>query len=180
MQKVWAMFWLLVMASFGASAVVLIKTQNDINRFISHLYSYSADTFEMGEFDGKYQPLKSCLLYKLVVTDALIKKAKSSPGCEPLLIRYPSLGPEDLSLPGALPRPRIGIPKVDGEKASVDVVVAGGKSIFYLIHTSDGWRIENAATYEKWPPTLDGKCPPFFYLVPPTADQRKLEPKECR
>jgi len=58
-----------------------------------------------------------------------------------------------------------------------------GRTLYFLIKTSEGWRIENADAYEMWPPAKGSsltECPPHTYLTTPTADQKKREPAGCR
>jgi hypothetical protein len=179
----WMVAVLYTLVSSVLFAAPLTEDQKDVTSFISKIYSLSAESFEYAEFNGKYLPAKRCELYRQFFTSNLIRKKTDSIGCETNYVRYPSLGSEDLAGPYALtplPKPKISVPIINGDKAQVEAIVkrskfvnVGSRSVYFLTKTQVGWRIENALTYAEWPanpdPNADCKC---NLLANPTAWQK--------
>ena len=173
--------WLLLVLTNAACAAVLTPEQKEVFVFMQKMYSYSADTFEFGEFGGNYLPKKQCMLMQEFFLESLLDKPQNNKSCN-LGIRYPGAGSEELrynSKPGQMPKPNLSTPKVEGDKATISVSTKDyGKVQFFLTKTDKGWRIENAL-YDEWPPINDGKCRSEF-LRPPSAWQKKEAPLLCQ
>jgi hypothetical protein len=194
MKKMLSVFVLLWVLALDVVAAPLTAEQNEVTQFIVKLYSHNGSMFEMGRFNGNYNPKKHCEFLKEFLEKNLME-SNGSAGCESYNMRYPSLSSEDLSGPWSLdplPRPKISTPIIDGDRASVEVMYKlqssasgaySGRTLYFLIKTSEGWRIENADAYEAWPPVKGSsltECPPHEYLTTPTGDQKKREPTGCR
>jgi hypothetical protein len=80
------------------------------------MYSYSAGTFEYGEFQGKYEPERQCLLMEEFFLKKFISRPDKIRSCKigtDTYIRYPGAGSEDLSeniKKGQMPKPKLSIP----------------------------------------------------------------------
>jgi len=70
-----------------------------------------------------------------------------------------------------MPKPKLSTPVVEGDKARIEAISKYGKTIFFLIQTDKGLRVENALYYERWPP-MDDKCWSMF-LAPPQCLAQK-------
>ena len=138
---------------------ILTAEQIEINLFIKKMYAIDPDTFEFGEFGGKYKngrvvvegkfnPKRQCkLLEEFLVKEAVIKEPKDV-GCMTGIggfFRYPGLDSMDL---GSVTRikppsqPQIKTPVVDGDKAKVYVKLKGAGDVFYYLRKMpEGWRI---------------------------------------
>lgn len=134
----------------------LTKDQQEVKQFIVKLYSHGVENFEMGKFNGKYQPKKQCDLYEQFLISSLIKVNKRGDliQCTVEFSLYPSMDSEDLVGPYPTnPLSHFKIVKLmaNGDKASVTVIADVSKLIFFLTKAENGWRIENAITFNEWP-----------------------------
>lgn len=186
-----------------AYAATLSAEQQEVKNLIKEVYSYDPDTFEFGEFSEnkqplpmfderkppqtKYQPKLRCDFYKNFFVESLIVPDKDHLGCNSIRVRYPTVRGEDLSsatrdMP--LPKPSIGSPVVQGGKAKVSVFTGGnqdfakGRTLYFLVKTSNGWRISNALRHEKWPESEDDNCATFA-IKPAPEELMELTPR-CR
>ena len=176
-------FLLALFAAFGiATAAPLSDEQKEIQALIGRLYSIDSRTFEMGRFEGKFNPQKQGKLHSVFFTEDLLATVKDVTAVDGAgFVRHPSLGSEDLShISGIDPtkHPKMLPPVVKGDGAYIDVYPDQGRVIYFLRKTPDGWRIINTASYNLWPRN-DGTCWEPFYLVKPTPEQQALESKEC-
>ena len=138
---------------------ILTTEQAEINLFIKKMYAIDPDTFEYGEFggkykngsvvvEGKYDPKRQCkLLEEFLVKEAVIKEPKDVLCMTGVHghFRYPGLDSMDL---GSATRtkspsqPQIKTPIVDGDKAKVYVKLEGAGDVFYYLRKMPvGWRI---------------------------------------
>ena len=167
-------------------ASVTTPEQKEIVDFIQKMYSYSANMFEGREFGGKDDPLKHCTLLRNFFVQSLLKIGRFSNDrvCDfGVYIRYPGLSGDSFDIYGdlgAIQRPTFSTPVVDGVRASVAATTKEfGKTVYFLVKTQSGWRVENALYYEDWPLAVDAKCMSKF-LVKPDDWHRKAEQPVCR
>jgi hypothetical protein len=173
---------LMVGSVFAATQTADQKT---VVAFVQKMYSYSANMFEGGIFDGKDNPQKQCLLLRgFFLPNLLTPEDKKWHGCEiavKVFLRYPGIPSEDFDIygaPGAIKKPKFSQLTVEGAKASIAATTEFGTTVFFLTMTDKGWRIENAL-YDEWPIIQDGKCRSDF-LVPPSALQKRRAPAICQ
>lgn len=177
----------------------LTAEQNEVATLVQKVYSYDPDTFEYGNFDkknqpfrvvrdsdgslgGSYKPKLQCELYRNFFVDALIVPEKKGRGCEPIFVRYPTVGDENLGsttryIP--LPSPKIGTPEVLDDKAKVAVITGKGRTLYFLTKTPNGWRVSNALIHQKWPEVKEDKCIGSFLQKPSPEERMELMP-DCR
>ena len=139
--------WLLL--GVPGDTYALTAEQKEVATLVQKVYSYDPDTFEYGNFDknnqplrivrdsdgslgGRYKPKLQCEFYKNFFVDALIVPEKKGRGCEPIFVRYPTVGDENLGsttryIP--LPSPKIGTPEVLDDKAKVAVITGKGRTL---------------------------------------------------
>lgn len=166
-----------------ANAAHLTQEQQEATAFIQKMYSYSAELFEFSELQGKHEPDRHCLLMEDFFVKKLISRPEKNQGCEigtRRYIRYPGVDDIELSeskKQGKMPRPKLSIPLIEGDKAWIEATSKYGKTIYFLIRTAKGFRIENALYYEKIPTEVN-VCHGQF-LKEPTPDQLKFRP-ECK
>lgn len=166
--------------------------QEEIKILIKKLYSISVFVFENGEYNGKYRPEKSCDLYRIFFIASLITKRNDGvPECLINFHRFPDEDEGTLGLSGPTPpaKPEFMMVTVDGLRATVKISLKAGKRfdseiIFFMIRTSDGWRIENALSFKSRPFIQNQDesvaCLGMNYIVPGTREQRKFEPRYCQ
>ena len=175
----------LAMCLLAWSGVALALTQTmeqlEVTGFMQKLYSYSANMFEGRIFNGKDNPQKQCvLLREFFSANVLTPEDSRWHGCDivgNVFIRYPGLASEDFDIyggPGAIKKPKLSVPLVDGDKASVSAVSEFGKTVYFLKRTDKGWRVENALYYDRVP-TVVNACHGQF-AKEPTSDQLKSLP----
>jgi len=163
-----------------ASSATLTPEQKEAISFIQKMYSYGAGTFEFSEFKGKHEPDRQCLLVEEFFLKNLISRPEKIGGCKVgagTYIRYPGAGSEELSentRKGQMPRPKLSIPVVEGDKARIEAASKYGKTVFFLTKTDKGLRVENALYYEKIPTEVN-VCHGQF-LIDPTPTQLKYRP----
>jgi len=95
-------------------------------------------------------------------------------------IRYPSLNVEQLIDANAIsriPKAVFSEPRVNLDKANMDVITGPGKALYFLEKSVNDWRIVNVLLYERWPDE-GGLCRGTF-LTTPTQEQRRAEFKGC-
>lgn len=114
----------------------LSSEQRSVTEFIKKMYSYGADTFEFGRFNGHYDAEKFCALMEDFFQKQILTPLIKNQGCDPadVLIRYPGAGSEELGYnakPGQLPKPKLSTPKIEGDKASVSATSEFGKRSFF-------------------------------------------------
>jgi len=161
-----------------ASAASLSPEQKDVTAFMEKMYSYGAGTFEFGRFNGHYDPKKFCDLMHDFFADWLLSPLVKNQGCDiGASVRYPGAGEEEmgyLAKKGQMPMPKLSIPLVEGNKARIEATSKYGKTIFFLIKTGKGLRVENALYYEKIPTEVN-VCHGQF-VKDPTPAQLKSRP----
>lgn len=187
-----------------ACAATLSAEQQEVKDLINKVYSYDPETFEYGEFSenkqplpifdtakppkAKYQPKLRCEFLKNFFVQSLVVPDKDHFGCESIIVRYPTVDGDNLSFATRykdLPKPSIGTPVVQGDKAKVAVFTGGnkdfakGRSLYFLVKTPNGWRISNALVHEKWPEVEEDRCIGTF-LVKPTPEERTELMPHCR
>lgn len=176
------LYWLL--ACGLAMAAQQDVGQKEVHAFIEKLYSIDSRVFEMGRFNGKYNPKLQAELHINFFSNELLGSAKGLADLEGFgLMRHPSASTDDLSgISGfnLTKHPKISSPVITGDYAYVNVYPDGGRTFYYLVKTKDGWRIINAAYYDVWPNNYLGICRDPVYLTKPTSAQLKFESKECR
>ena len=92
-----------------------------------------------------------------------------------------------------IPAPYIKPPVVSGNRAKVEVFLAGnktisnppsfqlGRNLYFLTKSENGWRVTNVMTHTVWPDLDDGTHNCYFALAKPANDEEKKEfPKHCR
>jgi len=118
--------WVMLAFVKMTNAATLTAEQNQAAEFIQKMYSYSAGAFEFGYFQGKYEPDRQCLLMEEFFLKKLIPKPEKDQGCDigtRRYIRYPGVGDIELSESkkmGQMPRPKLSIPLIEGDKARVE------------------------------------------------------------
>ncbi len=182
MKRVMTIFWT-VLALSSAAASAPSKDEEEVKQFIQKMYTFSLSNFELATFDGRLNLKRHCELLKLFFAEPLVKQPNISSGCginEFGSIRYPSVNTAQLSDAFAvnrLPKPVLSEPRVATDKASMSVTTGEGRTIYFLDRSGTDWRIVNVLLFEKWP-SDNGVCMGSF-LVLPTPEQKKVEPKGC-
>lgn len=137
----------------------------------------------------KYQPKLLCDFYKNFLVESLIVQPdKDYRGCESQIVRYPTAHGQDLSSATRVsdpPKPNIGSPIVQGDKAKVSVFTGGddyfakGRTLYFLVKTPTGWRISNELVHEKWPEVEEDRCIGTFVVKATPEERMELMP-HCR
>ena len=191
MKKIF-MLLVLMFAMIANTKIVLAETltpdQIDIKTLIKNMYAIDPDTFEYGEFGGKYKKgwvvvegkidtKRHCqLLAEFLVKEAVVKEDKTQ-SCKTGnggYFRYPNVYEMDLSSAtrsALLPKAQIKLPMVNGEKAKVQVLLpmVDANVMYYLRRQPEGWRIyrvessKNSATIE----TMDERQGDKIDIFPP-------------
>lgn len=167
-----------------AAQAVRSKDEEQVRGLIQNMYSYSIANFELAYFDGRLNLKKHCELLKQYFQETLIRQPTISSGCginEFGSIRYPALNAARTADPfdaKRVPKVIFSEPRVAEAKATMGVTAGSGRSIYYLEKVANEWRIANVLLYETWP-SADGICL-GSYLSPPTAEHKKLEPRQCK
>ncbi len=169
-----------------AWAATPTSEQKEVTAFVQKVYSYSANMFEFGYFNGNFEPDKQCALMEKFFVRRLITRPEKSQGCD-AAARYPGAGSEDLGdnrYPGQMPKPKLSTPIVEGDKATISAKTKEfGSVLYFLTKTEKGWRIENALTNVSSvrpgvfcdPATT--QLPTIQFIREPTADQLKKLPR---
>jgi hypothetical protein len=182
MKRVMTIF-LAALALSGAAASAPSKDEEEVKQFIQKMYAFSLSNFELATFEGRLNLKRHCELLKLFFAESLVKQPNISSGCginELGSIRYPSVNAAQLSdtfAIGRLPKPVLSEPRVATDKAVMSVTTGDGRTIYFLDRSANEWRIVNVLLYERWPSNT-GVCLGSF-LVSPTPEQKKAEPKGC-
>ncbi|MBT0570050.1 hypothetical protein KIK84_06925 [Curvibacter sp. CHRR-16] len=186
MKRLFFMFVAMGVLLSNAMAAGMTPEQKEVLKFIQKMYSYSANTFEYGYFGGKFNPKEHCKFLDKFFVNELITPASGTQSCDAPNIRYPEAGSEDLSMnrnAGELPQPTIGVPIIDGDKATIRVETKEyGAILYFLTKTKNGWRIENALVngFPRLPRDLcDGRnlqLPRARFIEDPTPEQLKKIP----
>lgn len=168
-------------------AATLMEDQKAVKQLMSKMYAYSIDTFEFGQFNGKYDPSRGCkLLSQFFDVSLLIPNERKEP-CD-LGGRYAVGSSELLSDMRESHFPTtIGNPVIEGDKAAVEIITdlrhlplpeEMGRIVWFLNKTPLGWRIVNGLYFRNWPIT-DGKCWGDFGSSP-TPWQKQFEAPQCK
>jgi len=161
-----------------ACAATPTPEQKEVTAFMHKMYSYSANMFEFGRFNGTYNPGDFCTLMGDFFVGSLIARPEKNKGCDVAFIRYPGAGSEDLGLnrnSGEMPKPKLSPPIVEGDKATVTSETKKyGRTVFFLTRTDKGWRVENAMYYDSIP--TEGNICHMQFLKDPTPAQLKYRP----
>lgn len=182
MKRVMTIF-LAVLTLSGAAASAPSKDEEEVKQFIQKMYTFSLSNFELATFDGRLNLRRHCELLKLFFAEPLVKQPNISSGCginEFGSIRYPSINTVQLSDAFAisrLPKPVLSEPRVASDKATMSVITGEGRTVYFLERSANEWRIVNVLLYEKWL-SDNGLCM-GSYLVSPTPEQKKAEPRGC-
>lgn len=164
MKNVLISFTLLLVIFVSTKTVfaeTLTPDQIEIKSLIKKMYAIDPDTFEFGEFggkykngqvvvEGKYDPKRQCkLLEEFLIKEAIIVVKGVNQGCMTGVngfFRYPtfdSMDLESVTRVEPLPKTEIKSPVVNGDKAKVQVIFPkiGANVMYYLKKLPEGWRI---------------------------------------
>ena len=184
-----------LLSSHAVLAETLTSDQIEIKTLIKKMYAIDPDTFEYGEFggkykngkvvaEGKYDPKRQCkLLEEFLIKEAIIVVKGVNQGCMTGVngfFRYPTFDSMDLGSVTRVdppPQPKIKSPVVVRDKAKVHVTFPkiGANVMYYLRKQPEGWRIykiessNNSATIE----TMDEREGDSIDIFPPEKSVNK-------
>jgi hypothetical protein len=171
------------LALAGAAAATPSKDDEEVKQFVQKIYTFSLANFELAIFDGRLNLKRHCDLLKLFFVESLVKRPNISSGCglnEMGSVRYPSVNVEQLSDTNAatrIPKAAFSEPRINMDKATMDVTTGPGRTRYFLEKSASDWRIVNVLLYERWPGA--GEMCMGTFLTTPTQDQKRFESMGC-
>lgn len=206
MKEIIVFIAFLFCAAIGrAENVTEDRDSADVMTFMKRLYSTPINDIEGGKrFNGKFDPNRGCEILRSFFIPRLISRESSSSGCDlsgdsVWFFRFPSIDSYEIGFmeeKNRLPNYRVESIHFSRAGAVAKVTIPAessgrwvvGKSVYFLIKTSQGWRISNILAYNEWPLNLKGEYSDCressihygFALPPKSPEDFEDLPPACR